>query len=434
MARILAACSGEVTKITQGKDGAPGDDPAGSYGVMTIYNEKHNITCRYIHCKANSHTVKKGDKVTKGQYIADQGKTGTRSDHLHFEIHPGNTTSLTSNAYDPMEFIPDLLIWMDQTPANHGDVRQKDMETSYGNKQLFSQRYISNNKQDILQKAFLILKKRGQEGQIPTVTRRVLCENGLGDDKFCGVTTSVSSFTPSGNYDLDPIPGTYLDNSGNPVELVQDRGQAINIKIAEPYFQMKEAAKAEGIILKLRSGFRSPYISIKGKSSKGVDVSASSQDYLYTSWIKQKAGLKSYTYNSDSSYAVSKGKSLDTNRDGKVVTLGSFNLAARPGSSNHGNSIALDLNPGGKSSGRFIGVDKDIYSWLVKNSWKFGFIRTVAKEEWHFDYLPEKAKDGPYAKLKDYQKDEGTVRHKFYSKWGLDSLTGPDWGSTVKIT
>ena len=186
MARVLAACDGVVTKIVQGVDGYP--KSGGEYGVMTIYNEKHNITCRYIHCKANSHTVKVGDKVTKGQYIADQGKTGTRSDHLHFEIHPGNTTSLTGNAYDPMEFIPDLLIWMDQTPANHGDVRQKDMETSYSNKQLFSQRYISNNKQDILQKAFLILKKRGQEGQIPTVTRRVLCENGLGDDEFCGVS------------------------------------------------------------------------------------------------------------------------------------------------------------------------------------------------------------------------------------------------------
>ena len=204
---------------------------------------------------------------------------------------------------------------------------------------------------------------------------------------------------------------------------------------------MREAAKADGITLKLRSGFRSPYISIKGKSSKGVDVSASSQDYLYTSWIKQEAGLKSYTYNSDSSYAVSKGKSLDTNRDGKTVSLERrkngkrrFNLAAKPGSSNHGNGIALDLNTGGSSDGRFMGVDKEIYSWLVKNSWKFGFIRTVAKEEWHFDYLPDKAKNGPYAALTKYQKDEGTVRHKFYSKWGLDSLTGPDWGSTVKIS
>lgn len=77
MARVLAACDGVVTKIVQGVDGYP--KSGGEYGVMTIYNEKHNITCRYIHCKANSHTVKVGDKVTKGQYIADQGKTCKRS-------------------------------------------------------------------------------------------------------------------------------------------------------------------------------------------------------------------------------------------------------------------------------------------------------------------------------------------------------------------
>ena len=71
---------------------------------------------------------------------------------------------------------------------------------------------------------------------------------------------------------------------------------------------------------------------------------------------------------------------------------GTGNLAARPGNSNHQNGIAVDFNVHA-AGGR--------YEWMVKNAWKYGFIRTCARERWHWEYWgdwtgqekPEWAKD-----------------------------------------
>ena len=105
----------------------------------------------------------------------------------------------------------------------------------------------------------------------------------------------------------------------------------------------------------------------------------------------------------------------------------------------------MDLKTGGGSSDRYLKKAFDeksksrleAYEWLIRNSWLFGFIRTVRKEEWHFDYKPEDAVNGPYAKLS--AKDLGKVTTKFYNKTkqgtikGLDKLTAPDWGATVEL-
>ena len=157
---------------------------------------------------------------------------------------------------------------------------------------------------------------------------------------------------------------------------------------------MSAAAKKDGITLKVNSGFRSPYDSINTTSKSGQKVRASSQQYLYDGWIAKKPG---------------------------------FNLAAKPGESPHGYGIGLDINAGGKSEGRYINVNEKVYEWLVKNSWRFGFVRTVKTEEWHYDYRPDIAAKGPYAKLP--AKDLGRVDTKFYNKkkngspWGLDELS-----------
>jgi hypothetical protein len=211
----------------------------------------------------------------------------------------------------------------------------------------------------------------------------------------------TTSYTPSGKYDLDLIPGTYLDNNKNSIELCAINGQLVNVKIAEQYLQMRDAAKTAGINLTISSAFRSPYDTINTKSKSGAPVSASSQQTLYNKYL-----------------------------------AGTGNLAAKPGYSNHGSGIGLDLNAGGTSKKRFSGVNKDIYIWLVKNSWKFGFVRAVNSEEWHFDYLPDHAKLGPYGKLNggNPQKDTNSVKTKFYAQYGLDNLQGPDWGSTINIT
>ena len=188
-----------------------------------------------------------------------------------------------------------------------------------------------------------------------------------------------------GNWKLDLIPGNFITNGGSKIQCCQIDGAAINVKIAPAFLDMKEAAKKDGVYLKINSGFRSPYDSINTKSSSGVKVTSSSQDSLYKSYLSGKG-----------------------------------NVAAKPGKSNHGNGIGLDLNTGGKSSSRFSNVDRKIYTWLVKNSWRFGFIRAVSSEEWHYDYLPDLAKNGPYGKLPNT--DKGLVSTKFYKDWDLDNL------------
>ena len=57
---------------------------------------------------------------------------------------------------------------------------------------------------------------------------------------------------------------------------------------------------------------------------------------------------------------------------------------------------------------------------MIKNSWKFGFLRTVGSEEWHYEYWPEKAKSGPYGKLSNSNK-------QYWSDLGLNNLQSPNW-------
>ena len=59
-----------------------------------------------------------------------------------------------------------------------------------------------------------------------------------------------------------------------------------------------------------------------------------------------------------------------------------FNLAARPGFSNHQNGIALDIN--------VAGFGGPTYNWLTLNATSFGFVRTVNNEPWHWEHdLPK---------------------------------------------
>ncbi|CAF3989890.1 unnamed protein product, partial [Rotaria sp. Silwood1] len=63
--------------------------------------------------------------------------------------------------------------------------------------------------------------------------------------------------------------------------------------------------------------------------------------------------------------------------------------AARPGTSNHGRGIALDLNTncGSQSSSRPLCGGSAVYQWLYKNAHIYGFTRTVRSEPWHWEYF-----------------------------------------------
>lgn len=106
-------------------------------------------------------------------------------------------------------------------------------------------------------------------------------------------------------------------------------------QVAKPWLDMVAAAAADGVTLLLNSGFRT----------------YAEQKHLYDGYVAGRPG---------------------------------FNLAAKPGRSNHQNGIAIDIDTAG-------GVGSPVYDWLAREATGFGFIRTVAKEAWHWEYLPQAA-------------------------------------------
>jgi D-alanyl-D-alanine carboxypeptidase-like protein len=114
----------------------------------------------------------------------------------------------------------------------------------------------------------------------------------------------------------------------------------ISADIAEFYLKLVNAAEKDGVPLPLKSGFRT-YMK---------------QEYLYNGYIKRLPG---------------------------------FNLAAKPGFSNHEDGYAYDFAIAGYEG-------NPRYDWLKAHGPNYGFVRTVNKEPWHWEYRPQIAATGKY--------------------------------------
>lgn len=92
---IVATADGEVVSTrNEGKQ----------YGNGCYVRIKHSngLYTLYYHLKSGSVTVKKGEKVVKGQVIGIIGKTGKATGvHLHYQIDKGSSAS----AIDPTEYV-----------------------------------------------------------------------------------------------------------------------------------------------------------------------------------------------------------------------------------------------------------------------------------------------------------------------------------------
>lgn len=68
------------------------------HGIVPEIDASQNLYSRYLHLKAGSMSVKKGDTVQKGTQIGGMGSTGgSTGDHLHFEMHLGTSASATQS-------------------------------------------------------------------------------------------------------------------------------------------------------------------------------------------------------------------------------------------------------------------------------------------------------------------------------------------------
>ena len=107
------------------------------------------------------------------------------------------------------------------------------------------------------------------------------------------------------------------------IQVVHIGGKPVSKTTGHAFLKMQAAAHAAGVKLSLTSGFRTQ----------------SEQTRLYNCYLSKRCN--------------------------------NGNLAARPGFSNHQNGAALDLSTS---------------TWLARNASKFGFVRTVRKEAWHYEY------------------------------------------------
>ena len=114
------------------------------------------------------------------------------------------------------------------------------------------------------------------------------------------------------------------------INVVLADDKPVETRTANAYVSMQRAAAADGVELRIVSGFRT----------------YQEQEYLYECYLTGNCN------------------------DG--------NLAARPGYSNHQSGHALDLNSSSRSSAQ--------YQWLAANADRFGFTETVEGEPWHWEW------------------------------------------------
>jgi hypothetical protein len=114
----------------------------------------------------------------------------------------------------------------------------------------------------------------------------------------------------------------------------------ISNEVAEFFLKLVNAAEADGVLLPLKSGFRT----------------YPKQEYLYNGYKKGLPG---------------------------------FNLAAKPGFSNHEDGFAYDF-----AISAYEGNAR--YDWLKAHAPAHGFVRTVSGEPWHWEYRPKDAATGIY--------------------------------------
>jgi hypothetical protein len=120
----------------------------------------------------------------------------------------------------------------------------------------------------------------------------------------------------------------YRSGSRFAIDVVRVDARPVEVATANAYIAMQEAARRDGVSLRIVSGFRT----------------MDEQQYLYGCYVN--------------------------------CSCNSCNLAARPGYSNHQSGHALDLNTS----------DRGVMSWLNRNGSRFGFSRTVPSEDWHWEW------------------------------------------------
>jgi len=167
--------------------------------------------------------------------------------------------------------------------------------------------------------------------------------NGLCAD-YAGDSTSVITGNQGVKYRVVAIHRIHLVDPSAFGQSPTARDNSMEVSTACAFSKMRNAGLNAGVSIKIASGFRT----------------LARQQYFYRCY--------------------------------QTKACNGGNLAAVPGTSNHGRGIALDLNTdcGGQSgnSPPRACLNGAVYRWMRANAKNFGFVRTVFKEPWHWEYRP----------------------------------------------
>lgn len=201
------------------------------------------------------------------------------------------------------------------------------------------------------------------------------------DSDITITTATLAAAEDALGIDFDPIieiPAGTVDNNNSKPDLVRVDNNTMSKKIFDDYRAMFIAAKSAGITIIVGSGFRPATTGGTWKSQSGKTGTFTSQVGCRTNNLI--AGSTS-TKSADGKWGL---------RSGMEYILYYTNSStyfkpqtAKPGSSNHGTGQAVDLNTGEGNAAK----NSPVYNWLAHNSWKYGFVRGVSTEEWHFEHL-----------------------------------------------
>jgi len=151
----------------------------------------------------------------------------------------------------------------------------------------------------------------------------------------CGKYANAAKLKIAGNgnkvFDVVKILPEDLTDPSAANAAPDQKDNTMTVETACAFNAMKEAAKKSGVDIKIQSAFRT---------------------------IKRQQ----YFWNCYQTKSCNNG-----------------NLAAKPGTSNHGIGRALDVNTDGRGT--------RVYKWLASNGAKFGFKETVPGEDWHWELV-----------------------------------------------
>ena len=175
-------------------------------------------------------------------------------------------------------------------------------------------------------------------------------------------------------------------------------GKLVDKAFADKVLQIKKDAGKDGVTITLNSGFRPM------EQASGAGYFTDGQRT-----IRRKNVAKKYGGTKRDSLSKPAGTSEDGYAE-QIRQTGYFDPpTAGPGFSKHQNGTAMDLQTGmGRQFKKVNGVrvligyaDKPeritkTYKWLVANMSKYGMIRTVPTERWHWEYHPGA---GPFSRI-----------------------------------